>query len=87
MSSPKVVVKNKYTPSYNNLNFHYRTKQAVHTSTMNMFDYFADIKKKAFFMLDYFSGKIGKTVQQANFADFMLLKQKLNCERNNMKNM
>ena len=60
MSSPKVVVKNKYTPSYNNLNFHYRTKQAVHTSTMNMFDYFADIKKKAFFMLDYFSGKIGK---------------------------
>ena len=60
MSSPKVVVKNKYTPSYNNLNFHYRTKEAVHTSTMNMFDYFADIKKKAFFMLDYFSGKIGK---------------------------
>ena len=60
MTSPKVVVKNKYTPSYNNLNFHYRTKQAVHTSTMNMFDYFADIKKKAFYMFDYFSGKIGK---------------------------
>ncbi len=60
MTSPKVVVMNKYTPSYNNLNFHYRKKQAVHTSTMNMFDYFADIKKKAFFMLDYFSGKIGK---------------------------
>ena len=60
MISPKVVVKNKYTPSYNNLNFHYRTKQAVYNSTMNMFDYFADIKKKAFFMLDYFSGKIGK---------------------------
>ena len=60
MTSPKVVVKNKYTPSYNNLNFHYRTKQAVYNSTMNMFDYYADIKKKAFYMLDYFSGKIGK---------------------------
>ena len=60
MTSPKVVVMNKYTPSYNNLNFHYSTKQAVHSSTMNMFDYYADNKKKAFFMLDYFSGKIGK---------------------------
>ncbi len=60
MTSPKVVVMNKYTPSYNNLNFHYKTKQAVHNSTMNMFDYYADNKKKAFFMLDYFSGKIGK---------------------------
>lgn len=60
MTSPKVVVMNKYTPSYNNLNFHYKTKEAVHNSTMNMFDYYADNKKKAFFMLDYFSGKIGK---------------------------
>lgn len=60
MTSPKVVVMNKYTPSYNNLNFHYSTKEAVHNSTMNMFDYYADNKKKAFFMLDYFSGKIGK---------------------------
>ena len=60
MSSPRVVVKNKYTPSYNNLNFRYRTKQAVYNSTMNMIDYFSDVKKKAFFMLDYFSGKIGK---------------------------
>ena len=60
MSSPKVVVKNKYTPSYNNLNFRYRTKQSVYNSTMNMIDYFADVKKKAFLMLDYFSGKIGK---------------------------
>ncbi len=60
MSSPYVVVKNKYTPSYNNLNFSYRTKQAVYNSTMNMLDYFADVKKKAFYMLDYFSGKIGK---------------------------
>lgn len=60
MISPKVVVMNKYTPSYNNLNFHYKTKEAVHNSTMNMFDYYADNKKKAFFMLDYFSGKIGK---------------------------
>ena len=60
MTSPKVVVMNKYTPSYKNLNFHYSTKEAVHSSTMNMFDYYADNKKKAFFMLDYFSGKIGK---------------------------
>lgn len=60
MTSPKVVVMNKYTPSYNNLNFHYKAKEAVHNSTMNMFDYYADNKKKAFFMLDYFSGKIGK---------------------------
>ena len=60
MSSPKVVVMNKYTPSYKNLNYHYKTKEAVFNSTMNMFDYYADNKKKAFFMLDYFSGKIGK---------------------------
>lgn len=60
MTSPKVVVMNKYTPSYKNLNFQYSTKQAVYNSTMNMFDYYADVKKKAFFMLDYFSGKIGK---------------------------
>ena len=60
MTSPKVVVMNKYTPSYKNLNFHYKTKEAVHNSTMNMFDYYADVKKKAFYMLDYFSGKIGK---------------------------
>ena len=60
MSSPKVVVKNKYTPSYSNLNFRYRSKEVIHKDTMNMFDYFADVKKKAFHMLDYFSGKIGK---------------------------
>ena len=60
MTSPKVVVMNKYTPSYKNLNFQYSTKQSVYNSTMNMFDYYADGKKKAFFMLDYFSGKIGK---------------------------
>ena len=60
MTSPKVVVMNRYTPSYKNLNFQYATKQAVYNSTMNMFDYYADVKKKAFFMLDYFSGKIGK---------------------------
>ena len=29
MTSPKVVVMNKYTPSYKNLNFQYSTKQAV----------------------------------------------------------
>jgi hypothetical protein len=57
---PHVVVMNKYTPSYNQLNFEYATKQKVYNSTMNMFDYYSDNKKKAFLMLDYFSGKIGK---------------------------
>ena len=57
---PKVVIMNKYTPSYKNLNYHYKTKESVYNSTMNMFDYYSDVKKKAFFMLDYFSGKIGK---------------------------
>lgn len=60
MTSPKVVIMNKYTPSYKNLNFTYDSKQKVYNSTMNMFDYYSDNKKKAFFMLDYFSGKIGK---------------------------
>ena len=57
---PNVVIMNKFTPSYKNLNSYYKTKEKVYNSTMNMFDYYADIKKKAFFMLDYFSGKIGK---------------------------
>lgn len=59
-NTPKVVIKNLYTPSYNNLNGRYKSKDIVYNSTMNMFDYYADNKKKAFFMLDYFSGKIGK---------------------------
>ena len=45
MTSPKVVVMNKYTPSYKNLNFHYSTKEDVHIKTMNMFYYYANIKK------------------------------------------
>lgn len=59
-NTPKVVIKNLYTPSYKNLNGRYKSKDIVYNSTMNMFDYYADNKKKAFFMLDYFSGKIGK---------------------------
>lgn len=59
-STPNVVVKNMFTPSFKNLNHMYKTKSQVHDSTMNMFDYYANEKKKAFFMLDYFSGKIGK---------------------------
>ncbi|MBO4246093.1 MAG: hypothetical protein J5892_05115 [Bacilli bacterium] len=59
-NTPKVVVVNKFTPSYRNLNYNYPSQKAVYNSTMNMFDYFADVKKKAFFMLDYFQGKIGK---------------------------
>ena len=59
-NSPNVVVKNMYTPSFRNLNYTYKTKEQVHNATMNMFDYYANEKKKAFFMLDYFSGKIGK---------------------------
>lgn len=60
INSPKVVVINKFTPSYKNLNYTYPTKNKVHNSTMKMFDYYADNKKKAFFMLDYFQGKFGK---------------------------
>lgn len=60
INTAEIVVKNKYTPSYKNLNFMYNTKEKVHNSTMNMFDYYLDVKKKAFYMLDYFSGKIGK---------------------------
>ena len=59
-STPNVVVKNMFTPSFKNLNHIYKTQSQVHDSTMNMFDYYASEKKKAFFMLDYFSGKIGK---------------------------
>lgn len=55
-----VVVKHLYTPSYKNLNFTYNTKTKIHNATMEMFDYYADVKKKAFYMLDYFSGEIGK---------------------------
>ena len=60
LNSPKVVVVNMFTPSFKNLNNKYPTKDKVHSSTMNMFDYYADNKKKAFFMLDYFQGKFGK---------------------------
>ncbi|MBQ7790421.1 MAG: hypothetical protein IJ399_04080 [Bacilli bacterium] len=60
INTADIVVKNKYTPSYKNLNFMYNTKAKVHSSTMNMFDYYSDLKKKAFYMLDYFSGEIGK---------------------------
>lgn len=59
-NTPKVVVVNMFTPSYKNLNFTYPSKKSVYNSTMNMFDYYADNKKKAFFMLDYFQGKFGK---------------------------
>ena len=59
-NTPKVVVVNMFTPSYKNLNFTYPSRKSVYNSTMNMFDYYADNKKKAFFMLDYFQGKFGK---------------------------
>ncbi len=59
-NSPKVVVVNMFTPSFKNLNYKYPTKDKIQSSTMNMFDYYADNKKKAFFMLDYFQGKFGK---------------------------
>ncbi len=59
-NTPKVVVMNMFTPSYKSLNNKYKTQQSVYDSTMNMFDYYSDNKKKAFFMLDYFSGKFGK---------------------------
>lgn len=58
--SVKVMVKNQFTPSYRNLNFEFDTKEKVYNSAMNMIDYFSDIKKEAFYMIDYFTGKIGK---------------------------
>lgn len=60
INTPDVVIKNEYTPSYKNLNFTFDSKEKIHNSAMNMFDYYADVKKKAFYMLDYFSGEIGK---------------------------
>lgn len=59
-STPNVTIKNMFTPSLKNLNQSYKTPDKVKKETMNMFDYYADEKKKAFFMLDYFGGKIGK---------------------------
>jgi len=59
-SSPKVVVVNMFTPSFKNLNHKYPTKDKIKNATSNMFDYYADVKKKAFFMLDYFRGDFGK---------------------------
>ena len=53
ISTADVVVKNLYTPSYKNLNYMYDTKAKIHNETMEMFDYYSDIKKKAFYMLDY----------------------------------
>lgn len=58
--TPNVVVVNKFTPSYRNLNYNYPSQKSVYNSTMNIFDYYADVKKKVFFMLDYFQGKFGK---------------------------
>lgn len=58
--TPNVVVVNMFTPSYRNLNYKYPSQKSVYNSTMDMFDYYADVKKKAFFMLDYFKGKFGK---------------------------
>lgn len=60
IKSPKVVVMNSFTPSYKQLNFQYPTKSKIHNSAMNMFDYFSDNKKKAYYMLDYFSGDLTK---------------------------
>ena len=62
-SSPKVVMMNSYTPSYKQLNSKYPTKNKIHNSTMNMFDYFSDNKKKAYYMLDYFSGELTKDTE------------------------
>ena len=59
-NSPLVNIMNKYTPSYKNLNFEYPSKEAIYNSTMNMFDYYGNKKKEAFYMLDYLSGKINK---------------------------
>jgi len=56
----EVNVMHEFTPSIKNLNFKFKTSQSVKNDMCNMFDYYADIKKKAFYMIDYFTGKIGK---------------------------
>ena len=61
IDSAKVVVVNEFTPSYKQLNPKYPTKKKIYNSTMNMFEYFSNDKKKAYYMLDYFSGKLTKT--------------------------
>ena len=53
-NSPNVVIVNMFTPSFQNLNFKYPTKDRVHSATMNMFDYYADKKKKSIFYVRLF---------------------------------
>ena len=87
LNSPKVVVVNMFTPSFKNLNNKYPTKDKVHSSTMNMFDYYADNKKKAFFMLDYFQGKFGKDKEINIMFENGEYATKDEKEKNNMKNI
>lgn len=60
IDSVKVMVKNEFTPSYRNLNFKFDTKEKVYNSAMDMLGYFSNIKKQAFYMIDYLTGEIGK---------------------------
>jgi hypothetical protein len=57
---PNVVVKAMYTPSLNNLNFKYKTKEKILKSTAHMFDYFGKEKKQALYMFDYYDGTLTK---------------------------
>ena len=46
MNSPHVVVKAQYTPSFNNLTYKFNNKDKVKRDVFNMFDYYANEKKK-----------------------------------------
>ena len=60
MNSPHVIVKAQYTPSYKNLTYKFNNNSKIKRDVMNMFDYFANEKKKLITMFDYFDGTIGK---------------------------
>ena len=60
MTSPAVVVKAQYTPSYKNLTYKFNNNDKVKKDVFKMFDYFSDEKKKLVTMFDYFDGTYGK---------------------------
>ena len=60
MNKRKVIVRTKYQYSLNNPDRKYTYSKAQQKYINDMLDYFSDIKKKAFNMIDYYTGKINK---------------------------
>lgn len=58
--SPKVIFRQKSELALNSKDRKLTNELKVKRSVINMFDYFADEKKKALHLIDYFTGKIGK---------------------------